>query len=73
MSLLLYRDWRGLAHLANIEGELMPLVSSHTDPTMFILNTVIKRKSNDDIANLLHMLSTLERWDIIDDTQRYIG
>ncbi|XP_035739489.1 myeloid differentiation primary response protein MyD88-like [Vespa mandarinia] len=66
------RDWRGLAHLANIEGELLPLVSSHSDQTMFILNTVIKRKSNDNIANLLHMLSTLERWDIIDDIQQFI-
>ncbi|XP_043677192.1 myeloid differentiation primary response protein MyD88 [Vespula pensylvanica] len=66
------RDWRGLAHLANIEGELLPLVSSHSDPTMFILNTVIQKKSKDDIANLLNMLSILERWDIIDDTQQFI-
>lgn len=71
--MLRYRDWRGLAHLANIEGELLPLVSSHSDPTMFILNTVIQKKSKDDIANLLNMLSILERWDIIDDTQQFIG
>ncbi|KAI4503038.1 hypothetical protein M0802_002082 [Mischocyttarus mexicanus] len=66
------RDWRGLAHLANIEGELLPLVSSHSDPTVFILNTIVQKKSDNNIANFQSMLSMLERWDIIDDIQEFI-
>ncbi|XP_043504575.1 myeloid differentiation primary response protein MyD88 isoform X1 [Polistes fuscatus] len=65
-------DWRGLAHLANIEGELLPLVSSHSDPTAFILNTIAQKKNDNNIANLQCMLSMLDRWDIIDDIQEFI-
>lgn len=66
------RDWRGLAHLANIEGELLPLVSSHSDPTAFILNAITQKKNDNNIANFQYMLSMLERWDIIDDIQEFI-
>ncbi|XP_015175094.1 PREDICTED: myeloid differentiation primary response protein MyD88 [Polistes dominula] len=66
------RDWRGLAHLANIKGELLPFVSSHSDPTEYILNTIAKKTNDNNIANFQCMLSTLERWDIIDDIQEFI-
>lgn len=65
------RDWRGLAHLSDLEGEIMPMLSSHPDPTMFILQT-IEKKEKQNLANLQDMLSTLDRWDIIDDAQEFM-
>ncbi|KAK2581227.1 hypothetical protein KPH14_008023 [Odynerus spinipes] len=65
------RDWRGLAHLSDLEGEIMPMLSSHPDPTMFILQTLEKR-GKQNLTSLQDMLSMLDRWDIIDDAQDFI-
>ena len=62
------RDWRGLAHLSNLTGEMMPLLTTHSDPSAYIL-TVWEQKCKDImIKDFQAILEELDRWDIVDDT-----
>ncbi|XP_043283301.1 myeloid differentiation primary response protein MyD88 [Venturia canescens] len=61
------RDWRGLAHLWGIDGEKIPSLSSHSDPTGQLLNFSNEKISSCTIKDFEAMLSKIDRWDIIDD------
>ncbi|XP_078047688.1 myeloid differentiation primary response protein MyD88 isoform X2 [Augochlora pura] len=62
------RDWRGLAHFSNLGGEVMPLLSSHPDPSNYILLSWQQKEKNITITDLQEILKKLDRWDIVDDT-----
>lgn len=62
------RDWRGLAHLCELGGELMPLLISHPDPTAYILTYWKKKQKNITIKDFQNLLEKIDRWDILDDT-----
>ncbi|CAL7947620.1 unnamed protein product [Xylocopa violacea] len=62
------RDWRGLAHLCNLSGELMPLVTSHPDPATYILTAWQQKEQSITFKDLQIVLEEIERWDILDDT-----
>ncbi|XP_031371117.1 myeloid differentiation primary response protein MyD88 isoform X2 [Apis dorsata] len=62
------RDWRGLAHLCELSGELMPLLISHPDPTAYILTYWKKKQKNITIKDFQNLLEKIDRWDILDDT-----
>ncbi|KAL6448554.1 hypothetical protein ACFW04_000441 [Cataglyphis niger] len=63
------RDWRGLAHLLELNGEIMSLLVSHSDPTTYMLTMLEKNKKNITIKNFQTMMEEIDRWDIIDDTE----
>ncbi|CAL1684466.1 unnamed protein product [Lasius platythorax] len=63
------RDWRGLAHLLELNGEIMSLLVSHSDPTTYMLTMFEKNKKNITIKNFQTMMEQMDRWDIIDDTE----
>lgn len=64
------RDWRGLAHAFGMAGETIPLLSSHSNPSDYILETITNTDSRKiTIKDLQNALETIERWDVIDDTE----
>lgn len=63
------RDWRGLAHLLELNGEIMSLLVSHSDPTTYMLAMLEKNKKNITIKSFQTMMEEMDRWDIIDDTE----
>lgn len=63
------RDWRGLAHLLEFNGEIMSLLVSHSDPTTYMLTMLENNKKNITIKNFQTMMEEMDRWDIIDDTE----
>ncbi|CAD1475681.1 unnamed protein product [Heterotrigona itama] len=65
------RDWRGLAHFCKLGGEIMPLLTSHPDPTTYILATWQKKEKDATIKDLQIALEEIERWDILDDTSKF--
>lgn len=62
------RDWRGLAHLSNLGGEVMPMLAVHPDATTYILTLWQTKKKDVTIKDLQAILEELDRWDILDDT-----
>ncbi|XP_012272432.1 myeloid differentiation primary response protein MyD88 [Orussus abietinus] len=66
------RDWRGLAHLLNLDGEIMPSIMSEPDPTGHILSIMRKDFKSFMVKDLRTMLETLDRWDVVDDTEDLI-
>nr|XP_034182371.1 myeloid differentiation primary response protein MyD88 isoform X1 [Osmia lignaria] len=62
------RDWRGLAHLSNLGGEILPLLTSHSDPSAYILTTWRQKQKDITIKDLQVALEEIDRWDIVDDT-----
>ncbi|XP_076233415.1 myeloid differentiation primary response protein MyD88 [Calliopsis andreniformis] len=62
------RDWRGLAHISNLGGEMMPLLTSHSDPSTYILTAWEQKERNITIKDFQAALEELDRWDILDDT-----
>ncbi|XP_043253908.1 myeloid differentiation primary response protein MyD88 [Colletes gigas] len=62
------RDWRGLAHLSNLSGEVMPLLTSCSDPSTYILNVWEQGQKNVTVKDFQAALEELDRWDILDDT-----
>ncbi|XP_076383482.1 myeloid differentiation primary response protein MyD88 [Megalopta genalis] len=62
------RDWRGLAHLSNLGGEVMPLLTSHPDPSNYILLSWQNKEKDITINDFQAILGKLDRWDILDDT-----
>lgn len=62
------RDWRGLAHISNLGGEMMPLLASHLDPSAYILTAWEQKGKNVTIKDFQAALEELDRWDILDDT-----
>lgn len=63
------RDWRGLAHLLELNGEVISLLVSHSDPTTYMLTMLEKNKKNITIKHFQTMMEQMDRWDIIDDTE----
>lgn len=62
------RDWRGLAHSCKLSGELMPLLTSHSDPSVYILNVWEQKQKHVTLKDFRTILEEIERWDILDDT-----
>lgn len=62
------RDWRGLAHLSGIGGEVIPNLSSKPDPCGFILTKMQEKAQGFTFADFQTLLERLDRWDIVDDT-----
>lgn len=67
------RDWRGLAHLLNINREHCTLLVQHSNPTMHILTMSEQNQKNVTIRDLQTLLEQIDRWDIIDDTEALFG
>ncbi|KAH0561430.1 myeloid differentiation primary response protein MyD88 [Cotesia glomerata] len=63
------RDWRGLADLFLLGGELIPAIANEPDPVVFILNLAIQKNPQLVIKDLQVILEKLERWDVFDDTE----
>ncbi|XP_058796029.1 myeloid differentiation primary response protein MyD88 [Phymastichus coffea] len=68
----LLRDWRGLAQLCSLGGELLPAIATDPDPTNHILTIVQKRSEVFTLLSLKNALEKIGRWDIIDDAQSYL-
>ncbi|XP_053987437.1 myeloid differentiation primary response protein MyD88 [Hylaeus volcanicus] len=62
------RDWRGLAHLSNLSGEMMPLLTTCPDPSAYILTIWRQNQVDITIKDFQTLLEELDRWDIVDDT-----
>lgn len=62
------RDWRGLAHLCKLNGQLMPLLISDPNPSDYILRTWEKDQKNVTLKDFQIVLEEIDRWDILDDT-----
>ncbi|CAK9812434.1 Myeloid differentiation primary response protein MyD88 [Anthophora quadrimaculata] len=62
------RDWRGLAHLCMLSGELMPLLISHPDPSAYILTAWEQKQKSITLKDFQAALEEIDRWDILDDT-----
>lgn len=69
----MFRDWRGLAHLSNLGGEILPLLTSHSDPSAYILSTWQQKHKEITIKDLQEALEEIDRWDIVDDTLEFFG
>lgn len=63
------RDWRGLAQVCSIGGELVPAIASDADSTKRILNIVQTKSQNFSLKSLQDALESLERWDILEDSE----
>ncbi|XP_026666950.1 myeloid differentiation primary response protein MyD88 isoform X2 [Ceratina calcarata] len=61
-------DWRGLAHLCKLSGELMPLLTFHVDPSVYILTVWGQNQKHITLKDFRTVLEEIERWDILDDT-----
>lgn len=68
-----YRDWRGVADLFSLGGELIPAIANEPDPVAFILNVATQKNPQLVIKDLQVILEKLERWDVFDDTQPVFG
>ncbi|XP_050577281.1 myeloid differentiation primary response protein MyD88 [Bombus affinis] len=64
------RDWRGLAHVCKLSGEIIPLLTSHPDPTAYILTVWQQQRKDITLKDLQTVLEEIERWDILDDTSK---
>ncbi|KAK0097748.1 hypothetical protein PV326_014051 [Microctonus aethiopoides] len=63
------RDWRGLADLFDLGGEIIPSIANHPDPTERILHLVTEKDSKITINFLEIILEKMDRWDVIDDAK----
>ncbi|XP_011647084.1 myeloid differentiation primary response protein MyD88 isoform X2 [Pogonomyrmex barbatus] len=63
------RDWRGLAHLLEFNGEVVSLLTSHSDPTTHIFTILEKNQKDISIKGFQTMMEQMDRWDVIDDTE----
>ncbi|XP_068970083.1 myeloid differentiation primary response protein MyD88 [Bombus flavifrons] len=66
------RDWRGLAHVCKLSGEIIPLLTSHPDPTTYILTAWQQQEKDITLKDLQIVLEEIERWDILDDTSKLL-
>lgn len=68
------RDWRGVSHLAGLESQYGPLLSGHQNPTAKVIEIWSREKHSDEkeatLAELQQILGSIDRWDVIDDTQQ---
>lgn len=63
-----------MAHAFGMAGETIPLLSSHSNPSDYILETITNTDSRKiTIKDLQNALETIERWDVIDDTETLFG
>ncbi|PSN51656.1 hypothetical protein C0J52_09614 [Blattella germanica] len=58
------RDWRGLAQLVGLPGEMVVLLSTKSDPT----TNVMYQWKDGTLGLLTSFLGQLDRWDVVDDT-----
>ncbi|XP_034938034.1 myeloid differentiation primary response protein MyD88 [Chelonus insularis] len=61
------RDWRGLADLFLIGGEMIPSIVTSPDPTGCLLELV--KNSKYTLKDFQNMLENISRWDVIDDSE----
>lgn len=61
----LLRDWRGLAQLAGLNGQMVALIGSKSDPTAQVLS----QWRQGSLSILRSILGQLDRWDVVDDTE----
>jgi hypothetical protein len=70
---MVLRDWRGFAQVCAVGGEILPAIAADSDPSYRILNIVQKKSLEFTLQNLKDALEKIERWDIVDDSQPYLG
>ncbi|XP_051168756.1 myeloid differentiation primary response protein MyD88 [Leptopilina boulardi] len=63
------RDWRGLVHVFELPGEIIPLLYNHKNPFEGILEKIDNKATLKDLQNAF---KTIERWDVFDDTEPLI-
>jgi hypothetical protein len=63
------RDWRGLAQLTGLSGQMVALIGSKPDPTAQVLG----QWRQGTLGLLRSVLGQLDRWDVVDDTQNAMG
>lgn len=65
-----FRDYRGLAELCGISGELIRSISHDSDPTYKVLKLWSDQaKSEATVAKLIQYLEHLDRFDVVDDIE----
>lgn len=62
-----FRDWRGVAHIARVACPN----PSCCDPTTAVLS--LWEKNRPSLQELLDALKEIDRWDVIDDIQQFVG
>lgn len=62
------RDWRGLAQLVGLTGQMVQLLSTKADPTWQVLS----QWKEGSLGHLTSILGQLDRWDVVDDTAEYM-
>ncbi|XP_046389681.1 myeloid differentiation primary response protein MyD88 isoform X1 [Ischnura elegans] len=62
------RDWRGLAQLAGLDGNITMGLGCKTDPTSEVLKMWISKSGVASIGLLKSFLGEMDRWDVVDDT-----
>lgn len=56
--------------MLQVNAELMPCLESQKDPTNYILERI---KKNTTMKDFQARMELMDRWDIIDDTQKMFG
>jgi Death domain. len=59
------RDWRGLAQLVGLSGQMVALIGVKSDPTAQVLS----HWRQGSLGILRSILGQLDRWDVVDDTE----
>ncbi|KAL1491289.1 hypothetical protein ABEB36_011907 [Hypothenemus hampei] len=68
------RDWRGLAELCGLPGEIIPGISQERDPTERVLKLWTRNcKTEATINKLIGFLEQLDRTDVVDDVQSLVA
>lgn len=63
-----FRDWRGVASLANISSEIAASIKEYNDKTGRVLDLWIQRSDGTStVARLLEILQWIDRYDVHDD------
>jgi len=64
------RDWRGLAHLAGLNGVETSRIASSNDPTEFLIK---HWAAEANVEQLFQFLALIDRFDVLDDSKQLIG
>lgn len=59
--------------MLEISAEIMPLLLSHSNPTIYILAILEQKQKNITIKDFQIMMEQISRWDILDDTEDMLG
>lgn len=74
VTVIICRDWRGLAHLIGLKAEKIPVIACDSDPSARVISIWQKQENSlGTIKQLQDFLGELDRFDIVDDIADMIG